>query len=275
MSSIATPTAEDLSGGPRAAGIARHPLLCFSVLTLVLSWLPVIPYALGAFPAPMLPCGPFLAAIITAAIVGGRKGLRSYFRRLIQWRTGVGWYALALVAPVVGWALVAYVNVVLGAAPPQSAQLAGWSTIITTTLIFLINPLTGAWEEPGWRGYALPQLLRRHSALAGSAVLGVMWALWHLPMFVAGLIPWWNAALVFALTFVFTSIYLRTGGSVPIAFLLHAAVNGAGAFFVALFAGDDLVRMYWLAAVLCAVIALLAVVVGPDRWRREPAERGR
>jgi membrane protease YdiL (CAAX protease family) len=270
MPSIATPVAEDLGGGPRAAGIARHPLLCFSVLTVVLSWLPVIPYALGAFPVPMLPCGPFLAAIITAAVVGGRRGVRSYFRRLIQWRAGVGWYGLALLAPVVGWALVAYVNVLLGAAPPEPAQIAGWSSIITTTLIFLINPLTGAWEEPGWRGYALPQLLRRHSALAGSTVLGVMWTLWHLPMFVAGLLPWWNAALVFALTFVFTAFYLRTAGSVPVAFLLHAAVNGAGAFFITLFAGDDRVRMYWLAAVLCALIALVAVVASPDRWRRRP-----
>ena len=181
--------AEDLDGGPRATGIARYPLLCFSILTLVLSWLPVIPYALGVFPVPLLPCGPFLAAIITAAVVGGRKGLRTYFRRLVQWRVGVGWYAVALLAPVAGWAIVAYVNVLLGAAPPEPAQLAGWSSIVTATLIFLINPLTGAWEEPGWRGYALPLLLRRHPALVGSAVLGVLWVLWHLPLFVAGQHP--------------------------------------------------------------------------------------
>lgn len=90
-------------------------------------------------------------------------------------------------------------------------------------------------------------------------------------MFVAGLIPWWNAALVFALTFVFTSIYLHTAGSVPVAFLLHAAFNGAAGFFVMLFAGDDRVRMYWLAAALCAVIALIAMAVRPDRWRRSHA----
>ena len=42
MSTIATAAAENLSGGPRTTGIARHPLLCFSILTLVLSWLTVI-----------------------------------------------------------------------------------------------------------------------------------------------------------------------------------------------------------------------------------------
>ena len=266
--------ADDLDGGPGvASGLARHPLLIFTVLTLILSWLPVIPYALGAFPAPVLACGPFLAAIITAAVVGGRKGLRAYFRRLIRWRVGVVWYVVAFLAPVAGWAIVAYVNVLLGAAPPSPAQLAGWSSIVTATLVFLINPFTGAWEEPGWRGYALPLLLRRHSALVASAVLGVMWTLWHAPLFLTGLIPWPDAAVVFPLTFVFTAIYLRTAGSVLVAFLLHASINGAGAFFVGLFTGDDRVRMYWIMAVLCALIAIVAIVVSRDRWSRMPAVR--
>ena len=77
------------------------------MLTLVISWLPVIPYALGLFPAPLLASGPFLAAIVTVAVVGGRKGLRAYFRRLIRWRVGVGWYVVALLAPLAGWAIVA------------------------------------------------------------------------------------------------------------------------------------------------------------------------
>ena len=267
------PATDDLGGVPGASGLARHPLLTFTVLTLVLSWLPVIPYALGVFPVPLLPCGPFLAAIITAAIVGGRKGLRAYFRRLIRWRVGVGWYVVALLAPVAGWAIAAAANVLLGAAPPSPGQLAGWSLIFTSTLIFLINPLTGAFEEPGWRGYALPLLLRRHYALVASAVLGVIWALWHLPMFLTGLIPWPDAALVFALTFVFTAIYLRTAGSVLIAFLLHASFNGAGEFFVGLFAGADRVRMYWILTALCAVVAAIAIMASRDRWRRTPAVR--
>ena len=273
LRSAATAT-DDLDAGPgETSALARHPLLVFTVLTLVLSWLPIIPYALGLFPGPVLAFGPFLAAIITAAVVGGRKGLRAYFRRLIQWRVGVGWYVLAFLAPVAGWAIVAGVNVLFGAAPPSPAQLAGWSSIITATLIFLVNPFTGAFEEPGWRGYALPLLLRRHSALVASAVLGVMWVVWHVPLFVTGLIPWPDGAMIFALTFVFTAIYLRTSGSVLIAFVLHAAFNGAAGFFVLLFTGDDRVRMYWIMAVLCAVIAIVAIVVSRDRWRRVPAVR--
>jgi CAAX protease family protein len=269
------PTAATAAAGVpgTASGPARHPLLTFTVLTLVLSWLPVIPYALGLFPGTLLACGPFLAAIITAAVVGGKKGLGDYFRRLIRWRVAVGWYLVALLAPVAGWAIAAYANVLLGAAPPSPDQLASWSLIVTSTLIFLVNPFGGAWEEPGWRGYALPLLLRRHSALAASAVLGLIWTLWHVPMFLTGFVPWPDAAVVFALTFVFTAIYLHTAGSVLIAFLLHASLNGAGEFFVGLFAGADRVRMYWILAALSAVVVAGAIVISRDRWRSMPAVR--
>ena len=61
-----TAPADDLGGGPTASGLARHPLICFSILTLAFSWVAIIPFALGVFPGPLLPCGPFLAAIVTA-----------------------------------------------------------------------------------------------------------------------------------------------------------------------------------------------------------------
>jgi hypothetical protein len=67
----AAPATDDLGGAPEAAsGLARHPLLTFSVLTLVLSWLPVIPYALGLFPAPLLASGPFLGECPTNGVSG-------------------------------------------------------------------------------------------------------------------------------------------------------------------------------------------------------------
>ena len=255
------------AGGPF---LSRYPLATFFVLTFVISWVFAIPYAMGMFPSPVLPTGPFLAAVITAAIVGGRTGLRSYFRRLIRWRVGIGWYALALFGPVIGLALAAYVNVLLGAPAPAAAQLAGWSLIGTATLAFVVNPLGGAWEEPGWRGYALPSMLRRQSALVASIGLGIVWTLWHVPLFVADIIPWQDAAAVFAMTFVFTAMYLRTGGSVLIALLLHAAINGAGEFFIGLFEGADRVRMYWLMAAVCALIAVPVILSNPGLWRRSP-----
>lgn len=38
-------------------------------------------------------------------------------------------------------------------------------------------------EELGWHGYALAGLQVRFSALWASLVLGVIWALWHVPLY--------------------------------------------------------------------------------------------
>jgi len=263
----------DLKGASPAGGsfLARHPLMTFFVLAFVISWLPAIPYALDMFPSPVLPTGPFLAAVITAAIVGGKAGLRSYFRRLFRWRVGIGWYALALLGPVIGLALVAYLNVLFGAAAPSATQLAGWSLIGSATLTFVLVPWSGAWEEPGWRGYALPSMLQSQSPLVASTGLGIVWTLWHVPLFVADIIPWQDAPAVFTFSFVFTAMYLRTRGSVLIALLLHAAINGAGEFFIGLFEGADRIRMYWLMAAVGALIAVVAILSNSELWRRSPA----
>jgi uncharacterized protein len=37
-------------------------------------------------------------------------------------------------------------------------------------------------QEAGWRGYALPQLLRRQRALTASLILGMIWFVFHVPI---------------------------------------------------------------------------------------------
>ncbi len=89
-------------------------------------------------------------------------------------------------------------------------------------------------DEIGWRGFALPRLQRRHGPLVGSLVLGVLWALWHLPLF---LIPAWDTphdgpldvalfvVLAVGTAVVFTWVFNSTGGSVLLAILTHGSLN--------------------------------------------------
>ena len=53
-------------------------------------------------------------------------------------------------------------------------------------LIFSIFPGSAMGEELGWRGFALPHLQSRHSALGASLVIGVIWGCWHLPLYLVG-----------------------------------------------------------------------------------------
>ena len=246
--------------------VKRHPLVAFFVLAFGLSWLAAIPYALGWFPVPILTFGPSLAAVIVAALTGGRAGLRELLSRCLRWRVGLGWYAVALLSPIPLFLAMVYLNVLFGAPAPSFADLGAWSSLAVLLLGFLINPFGGAWEELGWRGYALPHLQAGRSVLSASLILGVLWVAWHLPMFITGLIHWPDALAVLGMSVVFSWLFNHTKGSVLIAFLFHAAIDAVAGHYILLFQGVDQVRIYWLMAAFFGVAAIAIVILGRRTW---------
>jgi membrane protease YdiL (CAAX protease family) len=116
-------------------------------------------------------------------------------------------------------------------------------------------------EEIGWRGYALPRLLSRWSPFTAGAVLGVIWAVWHLPVVLAdpGLrVPAPFLLQVVPLSILFTWLFLRTKGSVLIAVLFHAWFDLVLMYVAAMVAPGDYRLLWWL---LCAVQGVTAGVV--------------
>ncbi len=264
--------------------IRRHPLISFFVLAYALSWWSWILYAFGLSPAPIASFGPFLAALVVLAITQGKSGIGGLLRRMVRWRVGIRWYAVALLLPV-GIALAATaLNVLLGAQAPSAADLGGWTGLFSTFAVVLLIPGTGGtWEEPGWRGFALPSLQAGRSALVASLILGAVWALWHLPLVVAtGQMGGWDIVNIMAWTLVLTWVYNGTGGSVLIVMLFHAMFNTVSGSFISplAFSGADSVRQSWLlAAVWCAVAVAVVMWAGPKHLSRklhkqeEPAQQ--
>ena len=254
--------------------VKRHPIITFFVLALALSWWPWILYAFGLYPAPIASFGPFLAALVVLAITQGKSGIGGLLRRMVRWRVGIRWYAVALLLPV-GIALAATaLNVLLGARAPSAADLGGWTGLFSTFAFVLLIPAAGGtWEEPGWRGFALPSLQAGRSALVASLILGAVWALWHLPLVVAtGQMGGWDIVIILAWTLVLTWVYNGTGGSVLIVMLFHAMFNTVSGSFISplAFSGADSVRQSWLlAAVWCAVAVAVVVVAGPKHLSRK------
>jgi membrane protease YdiL (CAAX protease family) len=97
--------------------------------------------------------------------------------------------------------------------------------------VFLLIAATG--EELGWRGVALPALLRRRGPLPMSLLLGVLVAAWHVPYWVLqGVLQQFgpvylllDLAFVVALTYQLTWLFLRSGGSVLAAVAFHVSFN--------------------------------------------------
>ena len=172
------------------ASLQRRPLISFFVLAYGFSWLVSTPYILSVWGAVqsnwltgfMLKqwVGPALAGMIMAGVIGGRPGLRDLRQKGRTWRVGWPWYlAILLGVPVL---LLVGVLAVSGApaSPPRiGLELVG-SYVLYFVLVFIA---VGFPEEVGWRGFALPRLQARFGPLAGTLVLGLLWAGWHLPFF--------------------------------------------------------------------------------------------
>jgi membrane protease YdiL (CAAX protease family) len=89
----------------------------------------------------------------------------------------------------------------------------------------------GLGEELAWRGFALPRLLVSYNALVASVILGILWALWHLPLVWTESAPLYQQPIwlflldITAKSVLFTWVFLHTRGSVLLAAILHATTN--------------------------------------------------
>jgi len=202
---------------------------------------------LGAF-------GPLAAAAIAAwiesPIGGGWPGCKAWLKSAFRPRVHVGWYLLGgLGLPLGIAALHAGLGALLGGQvrPPDDPA---WPwTALLYPLSVLVNAVisSAGGEEPGWRGFALPRLVRRMHPLAASALMGALWGPWHGPLFFTAQWQGREQALLLLAYCIPLSVIANwltfkarrsgagrstTGPSALPAMLLHAGTNGYGALFV-------------------------------------------
>jgi membrane protease YdiL (CAAX protease family) len=252
--------------------LRRHPIIAFFVLAYTLSWWPWVLYALDLSPQPVAGFGPFLAALVVLAVVHGRGGVGGLLRRMVRWRVGLRWYAVALLLPVGLTIAATALNVLLGARAPSAVELGGWAGLFPTLALLLLVPgLGGAWEEPGWRGFALPRLQTGRSALVAGLILGVLISGWHLPLMVAGEVHYADVLSIMGATIVLNWVFNSANGSVLILMLMHATNNTiSGSFFSPMFSGADSARQAWLlAAAWCATAVAVVLWAGPAHLSRD------
>jgi uncharacterized protein len=245
--------------------VTAHPVLAFVATAYVLSWglwlcawLLVEPVAaprwVGAVPFILGGFGPPAAAFLVLRWTGG--SVRSWGRAVVRWRVPVRYYLYALGLPI-GLYVAANGVLVLLDQPVEFGLVAErWPAYLTTFLFTLT--LGGALEEPGWRGFALPRLQARFSPVAATALLGLAWGVWHVPIYgpLGFVVP-------FVLAFFYTWLYNRTG-SVLLCVLLHASFTPAQEHLVLL--ADEVHGTTDLAIGLVYLVGAL-ILVGATRGR--------
>jgi CAAX protease family protein len=255
--------------------IRSRPLVTFFMLAFGITWAVWVPRAVG------IPVGavgdlwtwvPAVAALLAAALTGGWGALTELGARLVRWRVGWRWYMVVVLGPAAFSVAVALLYALMGgsfaaATPPA---LRGETPLVILPLFLLVLFVTdGVGEELAWRGFALPRLLTYHNALVASLILGVLWALWHLPLVWTEVAPLYQQPLwlllldMTAKSVIFTWIFLHTRGSVLVAALLHATTNLFVVSPVVAEAGSEALLL--LAALAkWVLVGVVIAVAGPD-----------
>lgn len=218
----------------------------------------------------------FLGGLLVTAIADGRSGVKTYFSRIVRWRVGIQWYAVALLTPSVLYLLGAGLNVLSGARIAADIQWPAWTDVL---IGFFWPGLLGIAlaEEPGFRGFALPRLLAGRTAIKAALILGVLHAIWHIPTFFGGeVVPILATVLIIISGSVInTWLFNHTNGSVLLAMLLHVGIDVASGdvgVLKVLFTGADLERqIVWQAVAFVAMAILLPIFAGKELGRKPEA----
>ncbi|MFO7963704.1 MAG: CPBP family intramembrane glutamic endopeptidase [Desulfobacterales bacterium] len=164
---------------------------------------------------------PAIAALAVIFYRQGFNGIRRFLSRLLLWRTSVYWYVmLFLIVPLVFYAGALFKKDALGTLFPFASV-----TSYLSALFFMA--IKGPIEEIGWRGLALPLLQRKMAPIWAAIVLGVVWAVWHLPAFMLSSTPQSAWALTpflvgtLALSLIVTPLFNHSRGSLLLPAFFH------------------------------------------------------
>jgi CAAX protease family protein len=237
-------TMSTTTSADRTDAVTQRPkisLIAFFILVTFASWLGVLPRLIESWRPGTLPAGsglilqlpmffaPALVTILVSWWNDGAAGVRKLLGGLLAWRVGFRWYAFIFLAPAMLYLLALQSSTWFGGrVVPLQAPLDLLTTFgISFATWFFLNT-----EEVAWRGYALPRLLARTSPGRASLILGVIWGLFHVPVFLlkgghpAGISLPLFLVLNLALAVVFTWLMQHTRGSLLVAHLFHLSFNG-------------------------------------------------
>ena len=172
----------------------RHPVAAYFGLTFAISWGGAL-IAIGgsgsmagttpgsdprfAYALMGMLVGPSASGLLLTALLNGRAGLRQLLSRLIAWRVGTLWYAVALLtAPILMLVTQLALSAVSPAFRPGIFAPVDKGTLLLVGLAVGVS--AGVFEELGWTGFAIPAVRRRHGSTVTGLIVGIWWSAWHL-----------------------------------------------------------------------------------------------
>ena len=226
--------------------IRRHSLAAYFILAYLISWAtwsPLVLSARGLIRLEIHPAwhltgafGPLLSALIVTALTGGLDGVREFIGRTFRWRVGIMWWLVAI-SPIALYLIAVLISGLI----EGSFSFEGFGKVnelpdLYWPIGWLVMILTfGLGEETGWRGFALPRMQARRSAMSATLILVVFWLGWHAPAFFykesfiemgfLGAIGW-AVSIAFGAIFL-TWLYNSSRASTLMVIIWHGTFNAA------------------------------------------------
>ena len=165
--------------------IRRYPVVTYFALTFLISWTGALavaaphlirhqplPQMTGILMFPVMLLGPSFAGIVLTRIVDGKGGLQVLFSHMFRARIAPRWYTALLLPPALVLTVLLFLERFVSPVYAPNRFFLG----------ILFGIPAGFLEEIGWTGYAFPKMRSESNGLAPSILLGLLWALWHLPV---------------------------------------------------------------------------------------------
>ena len=261
--------------------VRKHPALSLFLVAIAFGPALVAPVLAGWLSPKFLQLGALsasLAGFVVAGVEGGKPAVRELLSRGRIWRVGIGWWLLALLFPLVPALGALHLTKLHTDQPIDWSSLGPWYSVIPSMLLLIV--FAGLGEEFGWRGFAVPRLRTRHTALITALIIGGFHAVWHIPLFLVkgeaynilateiGFLPAFlgYACLVLALSVEIIWIFENTRGSVLLAAVYHGAGNAWAGYLAIDRAGVPGQVAFVVAHLVVAV--LLVVLYGPRTLSR-------
>jgi hypothetical protein len=251
--------------------IERYALPAFLILTLLISL--AIPIFLP-LPSEIVPLMmvfvPALLAIFLTVLTDGRKGVVALLKRLFRWRIGFRWYVFVFGLAFGLRLTMSVLALLLGWIP--AIQISPWS--FAESIILGVFIMIGAVaEELGWRGFVLPRLLTKRSAISSALLIGMIWGVLHLGLILPGQMnagAHWLPGILYivGLSVVLTWMYVQTQGSLVIPILFHFGQS----YFVFLNGGISLTQQLWLLTAITTAISLVLILIYGSNLQHNPVK---
>lgn len=270
----------------------RYPVLTYYILAFTISWggdlIAVGPSGIPGtmnlieilFPLALIImlAGPILAGIVSTGLVHGKTGFRELLTRLIKWRVGAHWFAVALLfTPLLLTVILFVLSIFSPEFFPDIFTTEDKASLLLTGI--MVGLMGGFLEEMGWTGFAIPELRRRYGVFAAGLIVGFLWGVWHFPVtfWASGdssgalslplLLPplFFYIAVLPVFRILMVWVYDHTN-SLFIAMLMHASLIASTLYILKPQATDEALIIYYL--ILSAVLGIFVAIITVTKGRK-------